>query len=304
MGNFNPTRRDVLAAMAALGASGTFPAFAQEGMPKRQIPGTDESLPLVGLGSSKPVAQIAERGTDPIAGVLRALVENGGCVVDSWPRNADNDAAFGSVISEPDLRDALWIASKIDKTGRDEGMAQFRETQRLYQRETIDLLQVFSLTDLDTQWANLKDIREAGGARYIGVTVSTSNLYERLTQFLQNEQPDFVQINYSISERGAEARMLPMLRDRGIGVLINRPFMNGDLFGKLADVPVPEWAADFNAHTWAEFCLKYVLPHPAITTVLTETSNPSHMAENARAAYGRLPNESERRRMAEFIDAV
>ena len=304
MGNFNPTRRDVLAAMAALGASGTFPAFAQEGMPKRQIPGTDESLPLVGLGSSKPVAQIAERGTDPIAGVLRALVENGGRVVDSWPRNAENDAAFGAVISEPDLRDALWIASKIDKSGRDEGMAQFRETQRLYQRETIDLLQVFSLTDLDTQWANLKDIREAGGARYIGVTVSTSNLYERLTQFLQSEQPDFVQINYSISERGAEARMLPMLMDRGSGVLINRPFMNGDLFGKLADVPVPEWAADFNAHTWAEFCLKYVLPHPAITTVLTETSNPAHMAENARAAYGRLPNESERRRMAELIDAV
>ena len=304
MGNFNPTRRDVLAAMAALGASGTFPAFAQEGMPKRQIPGTDESLPLVGLGSSKPVAQIAERGTDPIAGVLRALVENGGRVVDSWPRNAENDAAFGTVISEPDLRDALWIASKIDKSGRDEGMAQFRETQRLYQRETIDLMQVFSLTDLDTQWTNLKDIREAGGARYIGVTVSTSNLYERLTQFLQSEQPDFVQINYSISERGAEARMLPMLRDRGIGVLINRPFMNGDLFGKLADVPVPEWAAEFNAHTWAEFCLKYVLPHPAITTVLTETSNPAHMAENARAAYGRLPNESERRRMAELIDAV
>ena len=126
----------------------------------------------------------------------------------------------------------------LRKKAFDKGMAQFRETQRLYQRETIDLLQVFSLTDLDTQWANLKDIREAGGARYIGVTVSTSNLYERLTQFLQSEQPDFVQINYSISERGAEARMLPMLRDRGIGVLINRPFMNGDLFGKLADVPV------------------------------------------------------------------
>ena len=273
-------------------------------MPTRRIPGTDEALPIVGLGSSKPVAQIAERGTDLIAGVLRALVENGGQVVDTWPRDADNDAAFGGVISEPDLRDELFVASKIDKTGREAGLAQFRETQRLYQRETIDLLQVFSLTDLDIQWVNLKDIKEQGAARYIGVTVWTSRLYEPLTRFLQREQPDFVQINYSISEREAEERMLPMLMDRGIGVIINRPFMNGDLFGKLADEPVPEWATDFNAHTWAEFCLKYVLPHPAITCVLTETSNPAHMAENARAAYGRMPDEAERRRMAELIDAV
>lgn len=302
----NPTRRDVLTAMAGLGASGLLPAkaFGQDGMPLRRIPGTDESLPIVGLGSSKPVAQIAERGTGPIAAVLSALVANGGQVVDTWPRNADNDAVFGEVINEPELRDSLFVASKIDRTGRDEGIAQFRETLQLYQRESIDLLQVFSLTDLDTQWANLKDFREEGTARYIGVTVSTGQLYDPLTRFLENEQPDFVQINYSISEREAEERMLPMLMDREIGVIINRPFMNGDMFRKLANQPVPGWAAEFNAHTWAEFCLKYILPHPAITCVLTETSNPAHMAENARAAYGRMPDEAERRRMAELIDSV
>lgn len=299
-----PTRRDVLTAMAVLGASSLVPASAQDGMPERRIPGTGESLPIIGLGSSKPVSQIAERGTDHLAGVLRALVANGGRVVDTWPRDADNDAAFGEVISQPDLRDALFVASKIDRTGRDEGIAQFRETLRHYQRESIDLLQVFSLTDLDTQWANLKDFREEGTVRYIGVTVATSNLYEPLTRFLEKEKPDFVQINYSISERGAEERMLPMLMDRGIGVIINRPFMNGDLFGKLADQPVPDWAAGFNAHTWAEFCLKYILPNPAITTVLTETSNPKHMQENAQAAFGRMPDEAERRRMAALIDAV
>ncbi len=302
----NPTRRDVLTAIAGAGAASLLPpfVFAQDGMPLRRIPGTDEALPLVGLGSSKPVAQIGERGTGPIAGVLRALVANGGRVVDSWPRNADNDAAFGEVISEPDLRDALWIASKIDKTGKEEGIRQFRETQQNYQRETIDLLQVFSLTDLDTQWASLKDFKEEGSVRYIGVTVATSQLYEPLARFLDKEQPDFVQINYSISEREAEQRMLPMLQDRGIGVIINRPFMNGDLFGKLGDQPVPEWAAGFNCRTWAEFCLKYILPHPAITCVLTETSNPAHMAENARAAYGRMPDEATRRRMAALIDNV
>ena len=306
MSESNPTRRDVLAAMAGMGALGLVPTmtFAQDGMPLRRIPGTDESLPLVGLGSSKPVSQIAERGKDPIAGVLRALVANGGRVVDTWPRNADNDAAFGEVLSEPDLREELFVASKIDRTGREEGISQFRETLRLYQRDTIDLLQVFSLTDLETQWANLKDFREQGAVRYIGVTVANNSLYEPLSRFVQNEQPDFVQINYSISEREAGKRMLPMLMDRGIGVIINRPFMNGDLFGKLGDQPVPEWAADFNCDTWAEFCLKYILPHPAITCVLTETSNPAHMAENARAAFGRMPDEAERRRMAELIDNV
>ncbi len=306
MSTGNLTRRDVLAGIAGLGISGLGPsaAIAQEGMPLRRIPGGDASLPIVGLGSSKPVSQIADQGTGPIADVLRALVANGGRFVDTWPRNADNDAAFGEVINEPDLRDALFIASKIDQTGREEGVRQFRDTLRLYQRDSIDLLQIFSLTDLNTQWANLKDFREEGAVRYIGVTVATNRLYEPLTRFLEKEQPDFVQVNYSISEREAEQRMLPMLQDRGIGVIINRPFMNGDLFGKLGDQPVPAWAAEFNCHTWAEFCLKYILPHPAITCVLTETSNPAHMAENARAAFGRMPDEAERKRMAELIDSV
>jgi len=300
------TRREVLAVIPALGMSGVLPSsvFAQSDMPTRRIPGTEESLPIIGLGSSKPVAQIADRGAEPIANVLKTLVANGGRVVDTWPRNPDNDAAFGEVISEPDLRDELFVASKIDRTGREEGVRQFQDTLRLYQRERIDLLQIFSLTDLDTQWTNLNDFREQGAVRYIGVTVSTRRLYEPLTRFLEKEQPDFVQINYSISEREAEKRMLPMLKERGIGVIINRPFMNGDLFAKLGDRPVPEWAAEFDCRSWAEFCLKYILPHPAITCVLTETSNPAHMRENARAAFGRMPDAAERRRMVEVIDAL
>jgi diketogulonate reductase-like aldo/keto reductase len=300
------TRRDVLASLPALGASGLLPSLtlARDEMPTRPIPRTGERLPIIGLGSSKPVAQIGERGTEPVAGVLRALVANGGKVVDTWPRNADNDAAFGEVINAPELRDALFIASKIDRTGKEAGIRQFEETLRLYRRDAIDLLQVFSLTDLDTQWANLKDFREQGTVRYIGVTVSTSDLYDPLQQFLAREIPDFVQINYSISEREAEARMLPLLADLGVGVIINRPFMNGDLFAKLGDTPVPTWAAAFDCRTWAEFSLKYILPHPAITCVLTETSNPKHMVENARAAYGHMPDASERRRMAAVIDGL
>jgi len=300
------TRRDVLAALPALGVSGMLPgdAFAQNTMPMRSIPSTGEALPIIGLGSSKPVAQIGERGTEPIANVLRTLVANGGRVVDTWPRDPANDAAFGDVISAPDLRDELFLASKIDRTGKEEGIHQFRETLRLYQRDLVDLIQVFSLTDLDTQWANLNDFREQGAARYLGVTVATADLYEPLTRFIERERPDFVQINYSITEREAERRMLPLLQERGIAVIINRPFMNGDYFAKLGDKPVPQWAAEFGCTSWASFSLKYILPHPAITCVLTETSSPEHMEENARAAFGDMPDAEQRRRMAAVIDAL
>jgi diketogulonate reductase-like aldo/keto reductase len=300
------SRRDFLALMSALGVSGlgAAQAFGQEQMPTRGIPGTSESLPVIGLGSSKPVSQIAERGTGPVAEVLRALVSHGGSVVDTWPRNPANDAAFGEVLNEPDLRKALFVTSKIDQVGREAGIEQFRQTQRLYQREVLDLVQVFSLTDLDTQWHNLRNWKESGKARYIGVTVSTEGLYEPLERFLEQEKPDFVQVNYSITERGAEERMLPMFQDLGIGVIVNRPFMNGDYFQRLGQRPLPEWAAEFDCESWAQFSLKYILPHPAITCVLTETSNAAHMAENARAAFGRLPDKNERKQMKKIIDQV
>ena len=302
----NTTRRDFLALMSALGITGVGQSelFAQDQMPSRQIPGTNESLPIIGLGSSKPVSQISERGTEHIAEVLRALVANGGSVVDTWPRNPANDEPFGRVINEADLRDSLFVASKIDKVVREAGIQQFRETQRLYQRETLDLVQIFSLTDLETQWPNLKDWKASGEARYIGVTIARDRLYEDLERFLRSERPDFVQINYSITERRAEERLLPLCQDRGVGVIINRPFMNGEYFRKLGDRPVPGWAADFDCESWAQFSLKYILPHPAITCVLTETSNPAHMAENARAAFGRMPDDAERDRMKAVIDQV
>ncbi len=300
------SRRKFITLMSAASIAGLAPgvSLAREMMPRRRIPGTGEDLPIIGLGSTKPVGQIADRGTAPIAGVLRTLVKHGGSVVDTWPRNRANDEAFGRVISEPDLRDALFVTSKIDRSGKQAGIEQFRETQRLYQRNTIDLLQVFNLTDINTQWANLQDLKASGQARYIGVTVSSVNLYDQLASFVRREQPDFVQVNYSITERDAEQRMLPMMQDKGIGVIINRPFMNGDYFRRIGDRPLPDWAAEFDCESWAQFSLKYILPHPAITCVLTETSNPKHMAENARAAFGRMPNDSLRARMRSVISSV
>jgi diketogulonate reductase-like aldo/keto reductase len=301
-----PTRRDFLALLAALPAAGLLPAdlAAQQKMPARRIPGGSESLPVIGLGSSKVVEEIAKNGEEPLRQVLRTLVAHGGRVVDTWPRNAENDGRFGKVINEAEFGDRLFVTTKLDQVGKEAGIAQFRQAQRLYGRKPIDLVQIFSMTDVDTHWPSLRGWKDSGEARYIGVTVSQPQRHAELEAFLRRERPDFVQTNYSITERQSEERLLPLAADRGAAVLINRPFMNGALFQRLEGTPLPPWAAEFNCTSWAQFSLKYILANPNLTGVLTETSNPKHMAENAMAAIGPLPDETMRRRMREFIDRL
>jgi diketogulonate reductase-like aldo/keto reductase len=234
---------------------------------------------------------------------VRTLVEHGGRVVDTWPRSDANDAAFGEIISAPDLRDSLFVTINLEQRGADAGRAHFERTLRLYRRERIDLVNVGSLIDLDEQWPNLRAFKDEGRARYIGVTAAQAALYERLETFLTRERPDFVEINYSVTEREAE-RLLPKLADRGIAVLISRPFMNGAYFERLANVPLPDFAAELECTSWAQFSLQYILAHPAVTCVLTETTSAEHMAENARVAFAPVPRAGARRRMRAFIDAV
>jgi len=273
-------------------------------MPTRTIPSTGEHVPVIGLGSSKVVSEITEHGTASLEAVLRTLIGHGGRLVDTWPRNAQNDTGFGRVINLPDLRDALFITTKIDRVGKEAGIAQFEATRQHYGRETLDLAQIFSLTDLDVHWPSLLEWKASGKARYIGVTVAEAGLYDTLESFLGRESPDFIQINYSITERLSEQRIIPMARDMGIGIIINRPFMNGTYFERLEAQSVPDWAAEFDCETWAQFSLKYILANPALTCVLTETSNPVHMEENALAAIGRVPDAAALARMREFIDTV
>ena len=278
--------------------------WAQASLPVRAIPSTGEWLPIIGLGSTKPVSQIAEHGSERVEAVVRTLVEHGGKVVDTWPRSADNDGAFGRIISQPDLRDRLFVTINLEQTGREAGIDHFNRTLRLYERDVIDLVNVGSLTDLDVQWPSLKGWKEAGQARYIGVTAAQAGLYDALEAFLRNETPDFVEINYSVTEREAEQRFLPMLANRGIAVLISRPFMNGAYFSRLENQPLPEWTAELECESWAQFSLQYILANPAVTCVLTETTNPAHMAENALAALKPVPDVTARERMRQFIDAV
>jgi diketogulonate reductase-like aldo/keto reductase len=299
------TRRDFLAllSMLPLAASAT-PTFAQQKLPGRRMPGSGESLPVIGLGSSKVVQEIASRGEEPLRQVIRALVAHGGKVIDTWPRDPANDGRFGKVINEAEFRDRLFVTSKIDRMGKDAGVAQLREAHQLYGRKVLDLAQIFSLTDLDTHWPTLREWKASGMTRYIGVTVSEPRRHADLEAFLKRERPDTVQVNYSITERESEDRLIPLAADRGVAVIVNRPFMNGALFKRLEGRPLPSWATEIGCTTWAQFSLKYILSNPRVTVVLTETSNPKHMEENAQAALGPMPDESARKRMRQFIAAV
>jgi diketogulonate reductase-like aldo/keto reductase len=300
------TRRDVLSlagAAAAAHAAGGVRAQPRT-MPARTVAATGETLPVIGLGSTRPVTAIAERGPGPVEAVLRALVEHGGRVVDTWPRSDANDDVFGQIISRPELRDRLFVTINLEQQGAAAGRAYFERTLRLYRRERIDLVNVGSLVDLEAQWPNLRAFKDDGRARYIGVTAAQAALYGELEAFLARERPDFVEINYSVTERDAERRLLPLCADRGIGVLISRPFMNGAYFERLANVALPDFAAEFECTSWAQFSLQYILANPAVTCVLTETTSAEHMAENALAAFAPVPSSAARDRMRAFIDAL
>jgi diketogulonate reductase-like aldo/keto reductase len=261
-------------------------------------------LPIIGLGSTRPVTSIFELGSERVEAIVRALVERGGRVIDTWPRDPDADAAFGEILAARHLRDQLFVTINIARTGAQAGVEQFERTLERYQREQIDLVNVGSLIDLEVQWPLLREWKDAGRARYIGVTAAEYELYDALEAFLQRETPDFVEINYSVTEHEAEQRFLPMLAERGIAVLISRPFMNGQYFERLQGRALPSWSAEFECESWAQFSLQYILANPDLTCVLTETTNPVHMAENAATALKPLPDAAARRRMRALIDAV
>jgi diketogulonate reductase-like aldo/keto reductase len=304
------TRREFLVGLGGIGVmlTQTTCTLEQKGLPARRerlptrtIPGTGEALPVIGLGSSKSVLEIPTEGTAPVAAVIRMLLEYGGSVVDTSIRTEAIDAEFGRVLADPDIRDNIFLATKINTRDPELGIAQMRQTQRLFGRRTMDLVQVESLRGLENHWPQLREWKDSGEARYIGVTASAFRDHERIESFMRAESPDFVNINYSVMETLAEERLLPLAEDRGMAVIINRPFMNGSYFGQVGDREIPEWAADFDCVTWAQFSLKYILGHPAVTCVLPETTNPEHMEENIQAGFGRLPDEATKLRMRRHV---
>jgi aryl-alcohol dehydrogenase-like predicted oxidoreductase len=314
------TRRTFLktfteASVAGLSPSASFAqnaVYASGSMLKRSIPGTNEMLPVVGFGSTAAVRLILQEGPAQITGLLETMINMGASVVDTAPREAEVDEAFGRVLSEPRFKNKLFVTTKIglnrfldvrevDKQG---GIAQYELTRRFFKRQPADLIQVESMTDMDLHWPTLRDWKNNGEARYIGITTSATADHERMEAYMKSDKPDFIQVNYSLLEPEAGNRLLPMARDLGIAVLINSPFDGGAYFRHVSGQQLPDWAAEFDCETWAQFNLKFILGETAVNSVLTETTRISNLEDNLRAGLGRLPDTGTRDRMQSHFASV
>ena len=265
----------------------------------RRIPATGETLPVVGLGTWQTFdvgPSPAERA--PLEEVLRAFVELGGRVVDSSPMYGHSEEVVGDLAAKLGIHLKLFIATKVWTTGKAAGIRQMEESMRKLRAARIDVMQVHNLVDVDVHLATLEEWKRAGRVRYIGVTHYTAGSHDAVARLVASRALDFVQINYSVGEREAERRLLPLAQERRTAVIANRPFAGGDLFTRLRRKPLPAWAAEIDCDSWAQVMLKFVVAHPAVTCAIPATSRVAHLRDNMKAAYGRLPDAALRARIA------
>jgi diketogulonate reductase-like aldo/keto reductase len=271
----------------------------------RPIPSTNEPLPVIGLGTWQAFDIGAERaGLDQRKEVLRILLEAGGKVIDSSPMYGRAEAVVGTLLTEMKAHDRTFLATKVWTSGEAAGIAQMRSSSAKLQAPVIDLMQIHNLLDWRTHLRTLRAWKEQKKFRYIGITHYTDSALDELAAVIRAERIDFVQFAYSIDGRAAETRMLPPCAERGVAVLVNRPFGSGSLFGQVKGKALPEWASELDCASWSQFFLKYILGHPAVTCVIPGTAKPEHMRDNVSAGLGKLPNDAQRQRMAAYWDAL
>lgn len=272
---------------------------------ERRIPASGESLPVVGLGTWRTFdVGGAEDERASLREVLRAFVRGGGRVIDSSPMYGRAESVVGELVSELGARERLFLATKVWTSGREAGVRQMEESFRRLRARRIDLLQVHNLVDWRTHLKTLRAWREEGRIRYLGVTHYTESAYGELARVLESEPVDFVQLNYSVAEREAERRLLPLAAEKKVAVLVNRPFAEGALFEKVRGKPVPPWAAEIGCRTWAQLFLKFVISHPAVTCAIPATSRPRHLEENLAAGAPPLPDPTMRQRIARLVASL
>lgn len=303
------SRREALRALGigagALASGHIAPMLAAESpapMPPlltRPIPSTREHLPVIGLGTWQTFdvgGSDAERA--PLEAVLREFAALGGKLIDSSPMYGQSEAVAGDLMAKLGVRPRLFVATKVWTSGQRAGVEQMQDSMRKLRSSPIDLMQVHNLVDTETHLDTLRGWKREGRVRYLGVTHYTASGAEAVAKLIASETVDFVQINYSVGERAAEQRLLPLARDRGVAVIANRPFAGGDLFRRLRSRPLPAWAAEIDCDSWAQVLLKFVVSHPALTCAIPATSKVEHLRDNLKAAAGRLPDDALRARIA------
>ena len=273
-------------------------------MRARRIPGTDEYLPVIGLGAPDIFIDIPPEGKELPKSVLQAMIDQGGRLLDTPAFFRPNVPIVGELLTEMGLQEELFLTTKITVNGKEAGIEHLERAVANLNKRPMDLLLIHNMRTLDEHWATLKDWKEAGRTRYIGVSLTRNRDYVEMERFMRTERPDFIMTGYSIHHPMAAESTLPLAADLGIAVLIVEAFKatdDGGIFPIVAGKPLPEWAAEYDIESWAQYSLKFILSNPAVTGIVTETRQVRHVIDNMRAGYGRLPDEATRRRMSEYL---
>ncbi len=272
---------------------------------KRSIPSSGEKIPLIGLGTW----QTFDIGNSPderaaLEEVLKTLVAKGASVIDSSPMYGASETVVGDLSARLKIRNKLFLATKVWTSGKEDGIVQMNESFRKMKTDKMDLMQVHNLIDVHTHLKTLRNWKEQRKIRYFGITHYTASAYPELMRLIKNEKPDFVQFNYNISVREAEKELLPLAKDKGVAVIINRPFEGGALFRTVKGKALPAWANEYDIQSWGQFFLKFIVSHPAVTCAIPGTSKAKHLEDNLGAAFGKLPDENGRKRMIEYFNSL
>jgi aryl-alcohol dehydrogenase-like predicted oxidoreductase len=294
----------VLAAGAAM-LAGTRPSFAEStGIIKRAIPSSGELIPVIGLGTNRYGVGDSAEARAPLEAALARFHELGGTMIDTAPSYRSSERVLGDLMRQLGIRDEMFVATKVDREDPADVHGQISESQRRLQTEYFELLQVHNVRYWRTSLPVLREWKQEGKVRYIGITTSRSNQYEELEKAMKAEAMDFVQLNYSLEQRLSAERLLPLAADRGMAVIINRAFGGGRIFGAIGDRPLPEWAGELGIVTWAQFLLKYALSHPAATVAIPGMTKVRHVDDNFGAARGPMPDAAQRQKMEALFDGI
>ena len=302
------TRREIIRLGTGVGViafGGLSPLLAgQEPRLKTTIPSSGQQVPAVGIGTVRFSAVSGSPEMHRLGDTLGVFHRLGGRLVDTSPNYGNSEEVLGELMRDHGIRNEMFVATKVDRRDRESGMQRMESSFDLLGGDQIDLMQVHNLQGTDFQLETMQAWKKKGRFRYIGITTHSSRQYENFERAMRAHQLDFIQVNYSLADRGADERILPLALDSGVAVLVNRPFGNGKLFTAVGDRPLPDWAGEIDASSWAQVFLKYIISHPAATIPIPGTSKPHHAVDNMAAASGRLPSTELRHEMERFMDGL
>ena len=300
------TRRGFLQAAGAAGMAAVLPGHlssAEREPILKSIPSSGEKIPVIGMGTARTFdVDIGDEPYPQLSEVLQLFFDHGGAVIDSSPMYGNAEAVLGSLFQATENMDALFAATKVWTYGRESGMEQMSESTERMGVAVMDLMQVHNLRDWKVHLPTLREWKQQGKIRYVGITTSSLRQFDAVAEIMAQEPLDFVQLNYNIEVREAEKRLLPLAQDKGIATLINRPYKRGALFRRVRGHDLPSWAIEFDCESWGQFFLKFLVSHPAVTCLIPATTKPHHMIDNMGAGFGRLPDAETRARMIDFYE--